>query len=65
VAGGRERLFQPRWAAAPHRTYLVRVFVALDRDPPEAVTVCRTSRIAIGASKRVADAQEEQFETKA
>jgi hypothetical protein len=28
------------------RTYLVRVFVDVDRDPPEVVTVYRTSKIA-------------------
>lgn len=31
---------------APPRTYLVRVFVDVDRQPPEVVTVYRTTKIA-------------------
>ena len=30
----------------PEKTYLVRVFVDIDRDPPEVITVYRTSRIS-------------------
>ncbi len=30
----------------PARDYLVRVFVDIDRVPPEIVTACRTSKIA-------------------
>lgn len=29
----------------PARTYLVRVFVVIDRDPPEVVTAHRTSKV--------------------
>ena len=31
---------------SPAKMYLVRVFVDVDRNPPEVVTVCRTSRIS-------------------
>jgi len=41
------RLFPSREVVGdPRRAYLVRVFVDLDRDPPEVVTVYRTSRVA-------------------
>ncbi|MGE0127078.1 MAG: DUF4258 domain-containing protein [Blastocatellales bacterium] len=30
----------------PPKTYLLRVFVDVDREPPEVVTVYRTSRVA-------------------
>jgi hypothetical protein len=30
----------------PHKTYLVRIFVDVDRDPAEIVTVYRTSNIS-------------------
>lgn len=33
-------------AGKPTRKYLLRVFVDVDRDPPEVVTVYRTSKIA-------------------
>ena len=29
----------------PPKVYLVRVFVDIDRNPPEVVTVCRTSKV--------------------
>ena len=35
---------QLKWGA-PQRAYLLRVFVDLDREPPEVVTVYRTSKI--------------------
>ena len=31
---------------SPAKTYLIRVFVDLDTDPPEVVTVYRTSKVA-------------------
>ena len=34
------------WIAFSGKTYLLRVFVDIDRDPAEVVTVYRTSRIA-------------------
>jgi hypothetical protein len=42
---GRE-VYQSRmnWGE-PSKTYLLRVFVDLDRDPPEVVTVYRTSKV--------------------
>jgi hypothetical protein len=36
----------PSRIALPGKTYLVRVFVDIDRNPAEVVTVYRTSRIA-------------------
>jgi hypothetical protein len=58
------------------KTFLVRVFVDIDRSPTEVVTVCRTSQIArsksqdfggrrheiLDASKRVGDARRLEFE---
>jgi hypothetical protein len=29
----------------PPQTYLLRVFIDVDREPPEVVTVCRTSKV--------------------
>ena len=46
VRAGRE-VFQSRIESGePSRTYLLRVFVDVDRDPPVVVTVYRTSQIA-------------------
>ena len=40
------RLFQSKIEMGkPSRTYLLRVFVDIDRSPPEVVTVYRTSKI--------------------
>jgi hypothetical protein len=44
VGPGRD-VFQSRIAAAG-KTYLVRVFVDVDRNPAEVVTVYQTSRVA-------------------
>jgi hypothetical protein len=44
VRPGRD-VFQSRIAAAG-KTYLIRVFVDVDRNPAEVVTVYRTSRVA-------------------
>lgn len=46
VREGRE-VYQTRLQSdAPPKTYLLRVFVDIDRIPPEVVTVYRTSKIA-------------------
>ena len=45
VAGDRRDVFQSR-LEMDGKLYLVRVFVDVDRDPPEVVTVYRTSKIA-------------------
>jgi len=46
VREGRE-LFQSRSESGdPPKTYLLRVFVDIDRDPPVVVTVYRTSNVA-------------------
>lgn len=46
VRAGRE-LYQSRFQAGePPKTYLLRVFVDIDRMPPEVVTVYRTSKVA-------------------
>ncbi len=45
VREGRE-VFQARIETSePSKVYLLRVFVDIDRDPPEVVTVYRTSKI--------------------
>jgi hypothetical protein len=45
VRQGRD-VYQSRIEAGePHRKYLVRVFVDVDRKPPEIVTVYRTSKV--------------------
>jgi hypothetical protein len=44
VRHGRDVLQSRTWVAG--NAYLVRVFVDIDRDPAEVVTVYRTSRIA-------------------
>jgi len=46
VREGRE-VYQSRIESGePPKTYLLRVFVDIDREPPEVVTVYRTSKIA-------------------
>ena len=41
------KVYQSRLQSGePPSTYLLRVFVELDRDPPEVVTVYRTSKVA-------------------
>lgn len=46
VREGRE-VYQSRLQSGePPRTYLLRVFVDIDRFPPEVVTVYRTSKVA-------------------
>jgi hypothetical protein len=46
VREGRE-VFQSRSESGdPPKTYLLRVFVDIDRDPPVVVTVYRTSNVA-------------------
>jgi len=46
VREGRE-VYQSRFEAGePSQTYLLRVFVDVDREPPEVVTVYRTSKVA-------------------
>jgi len=46
VREGRE-VYQSRMELGePPKTYLLRVFVDIDRKPPEVVTVYRTSKIA-------------------
>lgn len=46
VRKGRE-VYQSRVESGePPKTYLLRVFVDIDREPPEVVTVYRTSKIA-------------------
>jgi hypothetical protein len=40
------KVFQSRVTAGePPKNYLIRVFVDVDRDPPEVVTVYKTSKI--------------------
>ncbi len=46
VRAGRDVLQSRISKAAPEKTYLVRVFVDIDRDPAEVVTVYKTSKIA-------------------
>lgn len=46
VRAGRDVLQSRINKAAPEKTYLVRVFVDIDRDPAEVVTVYKTSKIA-------------------
>ncbi|MCX7841036.1 MAG: DUF4258 domain-containing protein [Anaerolineae bacterium] len=38
-------LYQSRWSEAS-KTFLIRIFVDIDREPPKVVTVYRTSKIA-------------------
>ena len=39
-------VYQPRWDIGdPPSMYLLRVFVDIDREPPEVVTVYRTSQL--------------------
>jgi len=39
-------VYQSRWEIGdPPKTYLLRVFVDIDREPPEVVTVYRTSQL--------------------
>ena len=46
VREGRD-VFQSRTMSGdPPKSYLLRVFVDIDRDPPEVVTAYRTSRVA-------------------
>ena len=46
VREGRE-VYQSRLQSSePPKTYLLRVFVDIDRTPPEVVTVYRTSKVA-------------------
>ena len=46
VRPGRVVLQSRRAVGEPAKTYLVRVFVDIDRRPPEVVTAYRTSKIA-------------------
>lgn len=40
-------VYQSRFESGePRKTYLLRVFIDIDRDPPAVVTVYRTSKIA-------------------
>jgi len=46
IREGRE-VYQSRFQAGnPPKTYLLRVFVDVDRAPPEVVTIYRTSKVA-------------------
>ena len=58
-------MFQSRvQIGAPLRLYLVRVFVDINRQPMEVVTVYRTSRIEVlDASARVSEARKIEFQT--
>ena len=46
VRKGREVFQSRRQSGEPPRTYLLRVFVDVDCDPPAVVTVYRTSKVA-------------------
>jgi hypothetical protein len=46
VRPGREVLQSRVSMESPARVYLVRVFVDVDREPPEVVTAYRTSKLA-------------------
>lgn len=46
VRPGRVVLQSRRLVGEPAKTYLVRVFVDIDRRPPEVVTAYRTSKVA-------------------
>ena len=46
IRAGRVVLHSRLEMGSPAKMYLVRVFVDVDRNPPEVVTVCRTSRIS-------------------
>ncbi len=46
VRPGREVLQSRVSMGSPARVYLVRVFVDVDREPPEVVTAYRTSKLA-------------------
>ena len=41
-----KEILQPRFAGEDGKMYLLRVVVAVDKDPPIVVTVYRTSKIA-------------------
>ena len=46
VRDGRDVLQSRVTSGDPPKTHLLRVFVDIDRDPPDVVTVYRTSRVA-------------------